>query len=120
MVFEIKCHLVGLTIRAADILIERRNALKLKNILIKSLVTVSAVTVFALSALAQVVVTPADPQGWTTDDTRPGGTVSFVVDGTAPGGVGALRLTTNATTTAKAQYMHAAATPLADVNELKY
>lgn len=67
-----------------------------------------------------IVVTPAHPQGWSTADTRPGGTVSFVVDSTAPGGVGALQLTTDATTAAKAQYLHAANTPLASVTELSY
>lgn len=67
-----------------------------------------------------VVVTPAHPQGWSTADTRPGGTVSFVVDSTAPGGVGALQLTTDATIAAKAQYLHAANTPLASVTELSY
>src|SRR5207302_116116 len=34
--------------------------------------------------------------------------------------VGALQLTTDATTTAKAQYMHSANTPLSQVNELSY
>jgi len=92
----------------------------MKNVLVKSLVTAGALAIFALSAFSQVVVTPANPQGWTTSDTRPGGAVSFVVDGTAPGGIGALRLTSDATTTAKAQYMHDAAIPLANVNELKY
>jgi hypothetical protein len=67
-----------------------------------------------------IVVTPTNQQGWSTADTRPGGTVTFVVDNTAPAGVGALRLTTDATTTAKAQYLHAENTPLAGVTELSY
>jgi hypothetical protein len=48
--------------------------------------------------------------------------VNFVVDATAPGDphVGALGLTTDATTAAKAQYLHAANTPLSNVNELSY
>ena len=68
----------------------------------------------------RIVVTPTDQQGWSTADTRPGGTVTFVVDPTAPAGRGALELTTNATTTAKAQYLHAANVPLAGVTELSY
>ncbi len=74
----------------------------------------------ALPAMAQIVVTPTDQQGWSTADTRPGGQVNFVVDNTAPSGVGALQLITDATTAAKAQYLHAANTPLADVTELSY
>lgn len=72
------------------------------------------------SAGPTIVVTPTNTQGWSTDDTRPGGAVSFVLDSSAPSGVGALRLTTDATTTAKAQYMHAASIPLGDVTELSY
>ncbi len=75
--------------------------------------------VFSVAAFAQVVVTPDNQQGWSTADTRPGGDVNFVLDATAPG-IGALQLTTDATTTAKAQYMHAANTPLADVTDLSY
>jgi hypothetical protein len=67
-----------------------------------------------------IVVTPIDQQGWSTADTRPGGTVTFVPDMSAPEGVGALRLTTDATTTAKAQYMHSTNTPLSNVTELSY
>jgi len=67
-----------------------------------------------------IVVTQTNQQGWSTADTRPGGAVNFVVDGTAPSGNGALQLTTDATTAAKAQYMHAASVPLADVTELSY
>lgn len=72
------------------------------------------------SAGPTIVVTPTNQQGWSTADTRPGGTVSFVVDSSAPSGVGALQLTTDATTAAKAQYLHAASIPLADVNDLSY
>jgi hypothetical protein len=74
----------------------------------------------------QVIVTPSNEQGWTSTppgaDTRPGGTVAIVSDATAPGSpsLGAVQLTTNATTAAKAQYMHAANTALADVTELSY
>jgi len=73
------------------------------------------------AAATTVVVTPTNPQGWSTADTRPGGAVNFVADATAPGaGAGALQLTTDATNAAKAQYMHAANTPLADDGELSY
>ena len=68
----------------------------------------------------RVIVRPDHPQGWSTADTRPGGTVTFVADSTAPAGRGALALTTDATTAAKAQYLHAASTPLANVTELSY
>ncbi len=34
-----------------------------------------------------VVVRPSNTQGWSTADTRPGGTVTYVVDPTAPRGV---------------------------------
>ena len=85
------------------------------------------VLVFASAAFAGsnkhghvIVVTPDNQQGWTTADTRPGGTVSFVSDPTAPRGKGALQLTTDLTLTAKAQYLHATNTPLAQVNELRY
>lgn len=76
----------------------------------------------AFSAGTTVVVTPpVNSQGWSIEDTRPGGGVSFVVDGTAPsGGCGALQLTTDVSTTAKAQYLHATNTPLVNVTELSY
>ena len=75
-----------------------------------------------VAAATQVIVTPSNQQGWSTADTRPGGSVTFVSDATAPGSPnrGALQLTTDLTTTAKAQYLHAAATPLANVTELSY
>jgi hypothetical protein len=81
-----------------------------------------ATLAFSLTAAAAttVVVTPANQQGWSTADTRPGGSVTFVADATAPGGIGALRLTTDATTAAKAQYLHAANTPLSQVTDLSY
>lgn len=69
---------------------------------------------------SRVVVTPGNTQGWSTADTRTGGAVNFVVDATAPSGTGALQLTTDATTTAKAQYLHAESTPLAGVTQLSY
>jgi hypothetical protein len=75
---------------------------------------------FVAMAATTIVVTPTNQQGWTTADTRPGGDVNFVLDSTAPSGIGALQLTTDATTAAKAQYMHDANTPLANVTELSY
>jgi hypothetical protein len=71
---------------------------------------------------SSVVVTPTNTQGWSTADTRPGGDVNFINDASAPGNphYGALQLTTDATTTSKAQYLHDANTPLSSVNELSY
>ena len=76
--------------------------------------------VSAAIAAEIIVVTPTNTQGWSTADTRPGGQVSFVVDPTAPRGAGALQLTTDLTITAKAQFLHEANTPLADIAELSY
>lgn len=73
----------------------------------------------ALSA-GNTVVTPSNPQGWSTADTQPGGAVNFVADATAPSGCGALQLTTNLSTTAKAQYLHAESMPLINVFALSY
>jgi len=99
--------------------------MKLKRFFAFSLITALAAATFLLvSALAEgttVVVTPTDQQGWSTADTRPGGTVNFVADSTAPGGGhGALELKTDGTNEAKAQYMHQTTTALADVTELSY
>ncbi|HET7673360.1 MAG TPA: hypothetical protein VFK11_02515 [Candidatus Saccharimonadales bacterium] len=71
---------------------------------------------------SQVVVTPGNTQGWSTADTRTGGAVNYIDDTTAPGDPnnGALQLTTDASTTAKAQYLHENDTLLADVNDLSY
>lgn len=77
--------------------------------------------VLTASAAGTVVVTPTNTQGWSTDDTRPGGSVNYITDSSAPGGNGALLLTTTPNTAAKAQYMHSADnTPLANVNDLSY
>lgn len=74
----------------------------------------------AQTATETLVVTPTNTRGWSTADTRPGGAVAFVLDATAPGGTGALQLTTNNTNAAKAQYLHLASTLLADVTDLSY
>ena len=69
-----------------------------------------------------IIVTPTNTQGWSTADTRPGGAVNFVVDPTAPGDphTGALQLTTDSTTAAKAQYLHAASESIVNVSSLSY
>jgi hypothetical protein len=46
--------------------------------------------------------------------------VNFVTDTTSPAPTGALQLTTDATTAAKAQYLHAASVTLGGVTELSY
>lgn len=97
---------------------------------VKRFTVLALITSFVVSALlfgtiatadTTVIVRPSNTQGWSTADTRPGGAVNYVTDATAPGGgSGALQLTTDATTAAKAQYMHAANTPLANVTDLSF
>lgn len=77
-------------------------------------------TVTPALAVSTVVVTPSNPQGWSTADTRPGGAVNFVNDLTSPYPTGALELTTSSSTAAKAQYLKAATGSLNDVTELSY
>ena len=72
------------------------------------------------SAATTVIVTPTNTEGWSTADTRPGGAVTFVADVTSPFGDAALQLTTSSSTTAKAQYLHAASTTLASTTDLSY
>jgi hypothetical protein len=67
-----------------------------------------------------VVVTPANTNGWYEADVRPGGDINFVTDATSPYPDGALQLTTDGTTAAKAQYMHEADVALSEVEELSY
>jgi hypothetical protein len=75
----------------------------------------------AAKAASTVVVTPpVNSQGWSTNDTTPDGNVSFVTDSSAPGGVGALQLTTSASVSSKAQYFHSTNTPLANITDLSY
>jgi hypothetical protein len=98
--------------------------MKVKRVVVLSAITVATVAMFVFATVAAVnstiVVTPTNQQGWTTADTRPGGDVNFVVDATAPAGNGALQLTTDATTAAKAQYMHEANLPIGSVTDLSY
>jgi hypothetical protein len=105
--------------------VRKEKKMKVKRFFVITLITALAASAFLFVTVAAVnntiVVTPTNTQGWSTADTRPGGAVNFVLDSTAPGGGnGALQLTTDATTTAKAQYMHDANTPLANVTELSY
>src|SRR5688572_15949123 len=93
------------------------------NKMISKMVFISILTIgLAAAAAAQtIVVTPTNQQGWSEADTRVGGDVNFVVDSTAPAGNGALQLTTDLTTTAKAQYLHPdPSTPLSSVTEASY
>jgi hypothetical protein len=99
--------------------------MNVKRFFMITLVATMVAVTFSSITLAQgntvVVTPPINSQGWSTSDTRPGGMVNFVVDNTAPAnGNGALQLTTDATTTSKAQYLHGANTPLANVSELGY
>ncbi len=94
----------------------------LQKIFASGSVATMAMAMVAMPVLAAttVVVTPVNTQGWYSADTRPGGAITYVADATAPAGSGALQLTTDATTAAKAQYLHDTVTPLADVSELSY
>src|SRR5437870_5183871 len=83
-------------------------------------IIVSMLCVSGALAQQEIVVSPQNQHGWYQPDTRPPGMVNFVTDFTAPSGNGALQLTTDASVTAKAQYMHDTNTPLADVTELGY
>ncbi len=76
--------------------------------------------VFGSSVTAQTVVTPNNPANWTRADTRPGGNVRFITDGTSPLGTGALRLYTNNLNTAKAQYFNLVNLPLSSLSTLSY
>lgn len=101
----------------------------MRKFLVLSIVTFICSMIFAATAMAQddpetLVVTPVNQRGWTGvppgADTRPGGTVQLILDSSAPAGTGALQLTTDATTAAKAQFMHAADTPIGMVTALGY
>jgi hypothetical protein len=96
--------------------------MNIKRILVSTAITgiVALSSVTPALAASTVVVTPSDTQGWSTADTRPGGAVNFVSDPTSPYPSGALQLTTDATTTAKAQYLKAENAALADVTALSY
>ena len=91
----------------------------MRKFLVMGLVAAVSLMAASVASAATVTVTPTSTHGWFSDDTRPGGAIDFVEDASAPGN-GALELTTNNTTTAKAQYMHNTATPLSGVTDLSY
>jgi hypothetical protein len=72
-----------------------------------------------MAANNTVVVTPTNEQGF-MDFAGEGGTVSFVVDPAAPSGSGALRLTTNSSNEAFAQYTKETNTRLRNITQLSY
>jgi hypothetical protein len=83
-----------------------------------------AVTAIAATAAPTTVVVTQNSASWAPMDTRPGGDQEFTEPYGAPAGLGdgSLELTTDATTTAKADYFtfaHAG-TALADVTDLSY
>jgi hypothetical protein len=82
------------------------------------LVAALAMPLTAFAATTSTV-TPLNTQGWSTADTRTGGSVNYITDTSAPGG-SALQLKTDSTTAAKAQYMHSTNTKLSDVTALGY
>ncbi len=95
----------------------------MKKYMFSAAVVVASVAFLATrtSAHSVIIVTPSNTQGFSAADTRPGGAVSFVNDPTSPFPDDALQLTTDATTTSKAQYMHAADNiPLGTVSTLSY
>jgi hypothetical protein len=93
----------------------------LKKFIAASMSALLATVLFVSSAsAATIVVTPADEQGWSTADTRTGGDVNFVTDATSPLPTGALQLTTDATTAAKAQYLKTTNIPLSSITDLSY
>lgn len=101
--------------------------MKIKQLSIGALVGVLSLVVVAqpvMAATTTVVVTPTDTQGWSTADTRTNGDVDFVADADTLFGEGALSLKTGDGTPSpsqdKAQYMHAANTPLSSVTDLSY
>jgi len=83
-------------------------------------VGLAALGLSAVMAATTVVVTPTNTQGWSTADASPGGAVNYVVDASTPSGAGALQLTTDASATAKEQYLHATNTSLSTVTDLSY
>lgn len=74
----------------------------------------------AIPVGSTIVVTPGNLQGWSTADTRIGGSVQYITDASSPFPSGALQLTTDGTTAAKAQYLHESNTPISDVQTLGY
>jgi hypothetical protein len=100
-----------------------RNRTSLRGVAALAILTTAALVLAATAAAATVVVTQ-NSAGWAPMDTRPGGAHRFTEDYGAPAGFGSgsLELTTNATTTAKADYwtLAHAGTALASVTDLSY
>src|SRR5437868_14205601 len=98
--------------------------MKAKTFLFLWSIAATMTMVFTIPVVSQttvIVTPPVNSQGWSTNDTNAGGSVSFVTDATAPGdGAGALQLTTDVTTAAKAQYFHGTNTALSSITELSY
>ena len=97
-----------------------RNMSRLAAGISSGLLVALALPLSTFASSSPVVVTPSNTQGWSSADTRPGGAVNFVSDPSSPLPAGALQLTTDATTTAKAQYLHNTSTQLSDVTKLSY
>jgi hypothetical protein len=94
----------------------------MKRITLAALVAVTAALAVAATALAAtVVVTPSNTQGWSTGSTTADASVTYTTTGSAPGGgIGALRLTTSAANSSRAQYLHDASVALGAVGDLSY
>lgn len=92
------------------------------NSLVAGVTMVSSLFVMApaFADSSTIVVDPTHLRNWSTADTRPGGNVSFVTDGTAPLGAGALELTTDSTNAAKVQFERPANVKLSRVAPLSY
>ncbi len=87
-------------------------------------VVFSALALAGVAAAATTIVVTQNSNGWGTEDTRPGGAVTFTEEFGAPPGLGSgsLKLTTDLTVVAKADYFThtVAGTPLASVTDLAY
>ena len=94
--------------------------MKFKKFSMFTLIAAFAVLAFSTAAMAQVTVTPSNAaaEGW-VPFTRAGGTISWVVDPTAPGGE-ALRLTTANDGNSKALFIDRTVIPFSEVTELSY
>ncbi|HEX5448129.1 MAG TPA: hypothetical protein VFW90_02940, partial [Candidatus Saccharimonadales bacterium] len=115
-------HMLKYDIRAGVKKIRTKTSLTISGTALGAtgLVIALAMPLAAKAVDSTVVVTSANTQGWSTADTRPGGSVSYVNDSTSPYPSGALQLTTDETNAAKAQYLHSASGSLGDVSELSY
>ena len=85
-----------------------------------AIVVAIGIPLSALAASNTVTVTQQNQQGWSAAELNSGATIKYITDATSPAPSGALQLTTDATTASKAQYLHAANTPLAAITSLSY